>query len=642
MKYVKITYRSLLAAIAVYLLWPPSAQELPETSLESVLNRPVSDKAEVVIEFDPGNGYMPGTLPPTATGKLEGFLNVVKAFEARFPDTAVRFRQSSTGREWLVTQLSGGTAPDILNTNVENVWQDVHKGWYVPLDRFLDAPHPFVETEQPGSESWWDLFIYQAISRGKAAPDGKMYNLTYDMVETGILYNNTVLSLLGVSFPTTWSEMIAILGRIQENPFYKLAQDHSIVFPDDASGLADASKQYERPSLQMAFEQEGVLFPRTMPEWNTFRIIAERQTTIPMLTNEGSIADWGTDLLFDQLYYGILPGIDLKKDPIREQYLQGYLDWDEICFLNGKGFFTARDPRYRELYRILKEWRKYWNRTLSGGDQRGGIDLYKEFITQRGVFMWGTSGLVNRLQNDPDLAFDWQISYLPRFEAPEGVLDLLVDDYLATLPAEVNRPPVTFSSEMGRMSVDDFLRKVDQTSFPLPISPNTALYASGVEMCVIGGAATQYVVTNSAYNDTGDPSTSRKLQRVIQLLQFASLPEQADKVVNENPVNIPNVKGVPLTRGMAPFAEILERRYTTTKWMFTFDNRYNQVYRRMLLLYLEDGITLDEFMEWQTDNLSAAVQTIIRRKNLSFEGFEDQWMALEPVRNDMSGIPESE
>ena len=62
----------------------------------------------------------------------------------------------------------------------------------------------------------------------------------------------------------------------------------------------------------------------------------------------------------------------------------------------------------------------------------------------------------------------------------------------------------------------------------------------------------------------------------------------------------------------------------------------------MLLLYLEDGITLDEFMEWQTENLSAAVQTIIRRKNLSFEGFEDQWLALESVRNDMSGIPVSE
>ena len=636
---LKIVIQAALLLLAAYALWPAPLEQLPETSLESVLNRQVPEGKEFVIEFDPGSRYMPGTLPPTAAGKLQGFLDVVKAFEARYPDTAVRFRQAATGREWIVTQLSGGTAPDILNTNVENVWQDVHKGWYVPLDQFLDAPHPLVMAGFPGSEAWWDLFVYQAISRGKAAPDGKMYNLTYDMVETGILFNKTALDLLNVGFPKTWAEMIATLDRIQANPFYLLTQELSLVFPHEKQDVARAAEQKSDPVVIAAFAREGIRIPETMADWNTFRVLSERRTVIPMLTNAGGIADWGTDLLFDQLYYSLLPGIDLKQDPKREPYLLGYLDWDEICFLNGKGFFTNRDPRYRELYRLLKEWRRYWNKSLSGDSRRGGIDLYREFITQRGIFMWGGSWHVNRLHNDPDLTFDWEVGYLPRMEQPEGLLDMPVGDYLREIIPSERHPFPPLSNEQLTLSVDELLRHDSETAARLPMPPHTALYASNVDMCVIGGAATQYVLTNSSYNDTGDPATSKKLRRVIQLLQFASLPEQSDRVVNENPVNIPNIAGVPLPRGMEPFTDILNRRYTTTKWMFTFDNRYNQVYERMLLLYLEDGISLDEFMDWQTDNLDAAVQTIIRRKNLSFDGFEERWQALAPIRSGMKGLP---
>jgi len=30
-------------------------------------------------------------------------------------------------REWLVTQLSSGAAPDVIQINVEDVWQDIQK-----------------------------------------------------------------------------------------------------------------------------------------------------------------------------------------------------------------------------------------------------------------------------------------------------------------------------------------------------------------------------------------------------------------------------------------------------------------------------------------------------------------------------------
>ena len=45
-------------------------------------------------------------------------------------------------------------------------------------------------------------------------------------------------------------------------------------------------------------------------------------------------------------------------------------------------------------------------------------------------------------------------------------------------------------------------------------------------------------------------------------------------------------------------------------------------------------------MDWQTDNLAAAAQTIIQRKKLNFDGFEQRWQELAPVRAVMKGIPE--
>lgn len=631
-----LAFRLILIMIAAYALWLPKEEDVADNSLERVLNRPIPASAEIVFEFYPGDAYMPGLLPPTATQKLRGFLDVVEAFEARFPDTAVRFRQASSGREWVVTQLAGGTAPDILSTNVENVWQDVHKGWYLPLDEFLEAPNPFVEESAPGAAEWWDQFVYQAISRGKAAPDGRMYNLTYNMVETGILYNKTALDLLGVGFPKTWKEMMTTLERVQENPFAQLVAELNLPRPATPAEIAEAAKLAANPGISAAFGRLDVKFPTTITEWNTLHTLAQRSAVVPMLTNAGSIADWGTDLLFDQLYYNILPGIDLKQDPKREPYLEGYLDWDEICFLNQKGFFTRRDPRYWELYRLLKEWRRVWNKSLAGDARRGGTDLYKEFINQRGVMMWGGSWHVNRLLNDPDMDFEWAVGYLPRIEPSSEWLTMTVRDYLDTVIPPDRHPDPPLSASTAALTVDEYLRQVG----PLPVPQDKALYASDVDMCVIGGAAVQYTVTNSSYNDTGDPKTSKKLKRVMQFLQFATLPEYAEPVVLENPVHIPNLHGVSISRGLEPFAEILDRRYTTTKWMFTFDNRYNRVYERMLLLYLEDGISLEEFMDWQTDNLAAAAQTIIQRKNLNFDGFEKRWQELAPLRAKMAGMPE--
>ncbi|AIE84924.1 ABC transporter substrate-binding protein [Fimbriimonas ginsengisoli] len=465
--------------------------------------------------YMPGKRFNPGDPP------LRAFRDVADEFEKLHPDTRIEIVDAPVGqREWLVTQLAAGQAPEILNVNVEDVWQDVQKGWYIPLDSFLEAPNPYVKPGEPGSKQWWDLFRYQDISRSKAAPDGKMYCITLDMIETGIFYNKTLFAKLGLRPPKDWEEFMRIHETIQK---------------------------------------AGVT---------------------PMLVDVGSLADWGVDLTFDQLYRDIRPTLDLKKDPKRDMFYKGYLDWDELAFLNRKGFFTEQDPRWREVFRLLKDWRRFMPKDL------GSTDFTRDFIQEKGAMFWSSSLSVQRLLRDPRRTFDWGMFYLP------------------------------------------------------PITKATSKYGGGYPQCIIGEAATQFTVTNSAITDTGKAETSTKLKRCVEFLEFATVPRNCDKIVNEITALMPNVLGVPTKKALDPFVQnLLHHPYTTTKWVYTFDLRFSEVMNRMLLLYLMDGVSDEEFMDWMVKNVRTSCDTIVRRKHLDLAPFEKAWAAAAPLRKGMVDLP---
>jgi len=518
---------AVIAGVFICLLKPPAKEGVVTGDGGE---RPDRSSAKYVIRFSPGQAYLPGAVPFGIGDPLNGLNLVIADFEKRFPDTQVEIVNTPIVREYLVTQLSSGAAPDIVNVNVEDVWVDTQKGWYIPLDEFLEAPNPFVVekgvTNAPGMREWWDMFRYQAISRGKAAPDGRNYCLTLDMVETGLFYNKTLFAELGISPPRDWDEFLAACKRIK------------------ASGR------------------------------------------IPLLMHMGAFMDWGHDLFFDQLYYDLLPGLDLKRDPSREAYLEGYLDPEELVYLNRKGFFTRHDPRYRELWRIMRDLKNYSNKNIESSD------VLREFVTQRGAMLWYSSSLTYRLAADKKLGFDWGVFYLPKF------------------------------------------------------TTHTTQYASGTEMCVIGGSASQFEVTNSSVGDTPTDwplerrmRESQRLERVINFLQFLCLPEQAERVVNEYPCFLPNIVGVDALPQLSDFERILERRYTTTKWIFSFDLRFSDVLQRMLALYLTDGADLDEFLDWQERNVRSSGENLLQRKSIDVAMFDEMWEQLAPERRKFDGLP---
>lgn len=533
----RVRFRTILRAASLALIlavsgWallpPPAERDTPGSG-----QRSHGGDVRYVIRVSPGPQYMPGSAPFGIGEPLRGLNDVIQDFEARFPDTRVEVLTVPGVREYLVPLLSSGQAPDIINVNVEDVWVDVQKNWYVPLDAFLEAPNEFIREQgdpaAPGHDQWWDMFKYQAISRGKAAPDGKNYCLSYDMIETGIFYNKTIFREVGVDVPEDWEAFLVVLRKLKE-------AGHT-----------------------------------------------------PLLMHADLFNDWSVDLFFDQLYYDLLPGIDLYQDPTREPYLEGYLDDFEVAFLFQQGFFTQRDPRYMEIWRIMKEMRQYTNQNIAT------VDLTREFVTRKAAMVWNTSWFLYRLQADRQLGFDWGVFYMPQF------------------------------------------------------TKKTTPFASETPMCVIGGASVQFEVTSSALSDTPQDmpfeariENSERLKRVMQFLQFLCVPEQYVRIVNEYEGFLPNIVGVPVGATLKPFEEILDRRYTTTKWTYTFDLKFNEIQRRCIELYLNGGINLEEFMDWQVSNIVNGVDNLLFRKKFDADQLQRAWDEKAPIRAGMEGLPHVE
>ena len=199
--------------------------------------------------------------------------------------------------------------------------------------------------------------------------------------------------------------------------------------------------------------------------------------------------------------------------------------------------------------------------------------------------LWGHSMNVNRLVNDPDRKFDWGIFYLP------------------------------------------------------PITSSYSRFARGKEQAVIGGSAMQYNVTNSSYKDTGNPATSERLKRVVAFLQFLTVPRNCDRVVNEQVALLPNIRGVEPHDVLRPFDKFLQQHYSMTKWIFTFDNQFNEVMIRMLELHLNDGIDQAELMRLLERDIKRTSEQIIRRKNLDLSRFEKVWQERVPMRAKFTDLP---
>lgn len=410
-----------------------------------------------------------GRASPQAIGSPnKAITEAAEEYMKLHPDVYIDFRvigfqADATERDWMKPQLMGGIAPDIIGVNTEIVWPDVDKGWWVSLD--------------PGSKQWWDLFANPALTKAKRAPNGQLYSISYDLVETGIFYNRDILRKYGIIIPQGWPG------------------------PKDWEEFLD---------IQRRVKEHGY---------------------IPFIMRIEWARDWAQDFLFDQLFYGIIDEIDREKGPAdEEEYLQVYLFPKEMCWLAKNGYFSPASRRYREVWRLMRQWREFWNKDLSNTDQN------RLFLLQKGAMLWDRSWLTRRMKLDRLVKFEWGVFYLP------------------------------------------------------PITEETSPYACGAGPAVIGGAGVQYSATNSAIRKS-------QVEQAVDFLYFLTRPDNAEKIINEAGLFIPNIKGAKMSPELAPFAEIIKHRYCTVKWLNSFRTEFTDMHQRLIELFLGDGISLDEFLQ---------------------------------------------
>ena len=140
-------------------------------------------------------------------------------------------------------------------------------------------------------------------------------------------------------------------------------------------------------------------------------------------------------------------------------------------------------------------------------------------------------------------------------------------------------------------------------------------------------------------SDTKDPQTSERLKRVIAFLQFLTLPQNCDAVVNEQIALLPNTKGVDPHPELLPFDRFLARHYSMTKWFYTFDLQWDQVLMRMLELYMNDGIDREHFVQVLEKDFERTAKRTTERKDLDIGRFEKVWDERAAMRSKLSGIP---
>ncbi len=461
--------------------------------------------AAKLIRADFGQ-YTPGMIPGGIGEPVREARNVADAWEKLHPGCTVKYQlminTGTTEGEWLKTQLIGKIAPEIVTMNTEVAWQAIDKGWFIPLDEFLQRPNPYI----PGNEHWIDSFTNIALTNSKRAPNGKLYCITMDTVETGWFYNMTLLRKLGITKkPETWEEMLADFKIIQEAGF------------------------------------------------------------TPLTSQMNLASDWGQDIVFEMIYHDLLPTLDpiSSRDDVKD-YQEHFIDPQEGGFLFTKGFFSSRDPRWREMNRLVKEWRQYWAKELKFSDPT------RLFLTGRLAVYWDGSWTIRRMTKDPHIDFEWEIGYVPA------------------------------------------------------ITRATSRFASGSPATLIGGAASQVHITNSAiYNNS--------LEECVDFLMYLSAPQNIERIAGEALIFKPNVKGAKTDPRLQPFDDIFKRKSCAIQWMEAMDPEYKKVWRRWLDYYLQDGFELDAYLKVLDENFAAWVKSHEKDVVWDFTEMEAIWQTRKEV-----------
>ena len=185
------------------------------------LDYPYADQ-EITLVVDL-HGWMP-TVNTEATAENPNVYKapqlIADAFTKMYPNITIEWaRNKPVGAlqeetaEWFATQINIGTCPTIAFS-----WgiQYESRGWYLPLDEYLDTPNEFME----GNTAWRDMFPeYLWTSGGISGINNDVLAIPivlYTGPATGYFYNKDMFEELDLEVPQTWEELLDVSKKIDD------------------------------------------------------------------------------------------------------------------------------------------------------------------------------------------------------------------------------------------------------------------------------------------------------------------------------------------------------------------------------------------------------------------------------------------
>lgn len=164
---------------------------------------------------DASSGEVSGTLTGVFSSVFQDtYEKLAAAFEEEYPDVTVDFDyQGGDIGQVVMTQLQGGTAPDILTSfpggdpkdNADTVAPLAENGLIAPLEVTWGDQIP---------EAWQNSFSYEET----------LYAYPGALQPLAALYNQTKLDELGLTIPTTLDEVLQLCADAADQGVYAYAQ----------------------------------------------------------------------------------------------------------------------------------------------------------------------------------------------------------------------------------------------------------------------------------------------------------------------------------------------------------------------------------------------------------------------------------
>jgi multiple sugar transport system substrate-binding protein len=154
----------------------------------------------------------PTTLTLTTFGysaeQLEGYQNVIVAFEKKFPNIKIQtinVPSVPNYREKLLTMFASGSPPDVMMMSDDGFREFASKGLFMDLDSWLANESTFKKSDF--FESTFQAFEY----------NGKTYGIPRRANNMVMFYNQTMFDRAGIAYPSeewTWDDFLAAAKKL--------------------------------------------------------------------------------------------------------------------------------------------------------------------------------------------------------------------------------------------------------------------------------------------------------------------------------------------------------------------------------------------------------------------------------------------